>query len=990
MKPTSSRATGRAGAGAIALAILLAGTAASQPQPVVEQSKDTNSDSELLNFVQTRMFRFVVERGNGDLSRGSGVLIGIVKAQSPGELDVATFATVYHVVQGAKRLRILDYAGRQLAESTDKTECYAARNCDLAYVKLPLRPSRVAEYHVMPLEPQISFPVASVKPREKLTGMAFGFSREGALLIDYSRIEFLGKVTAGLLPGLVDQSSEPDADDLSPASLPLQLLTDEATLEGMSGGLVLDRHKRFGGLVFGRMTDRFNLIIPAEQVTGTWDKARSEGVRDRWKPLKDSSFERPSLFAGGQGDLGIAFVDKMDWGTVEGLSVLFQGDPSLAIGKFQEIVVEPPKTGPNAPDLELIVDWRETLPDDRSSIDFSLDGRRISWNKDQPERIPLAGRTGERLLIVSKASGRVNDFEIGGLLAASKINLIFKQDGRSFRRVIRSLPRIVQRYPIYVTIRNGSPLANPVLVDASRPPANARIAVRLDYVEALLRQAPLLLRVTHGPDDKGSLFDGVFELDRDKGWDINMISPQRLGLTMRGRAKINRARYQAFGLGLVLEDDPKKPLRPPMDLEVRGRLQFPADLGDFYVSARATGTAGIESFRLDLGNGLSLDASGLLRCLFTCYVNNRLLLPEDPKSPERDEIKGFLANMGLMAPRDWSLEPRQILIVPASNGLRWIVATMRLDRMAAPRSDLKPNLMSSGRGPELLSPPIEADGVVFDLTARDVPGILVARFPGLPSSNPLVAESLSSATIREVRLTTSPPPDLTGDTLHGESVEPIPLQDDNGRKLAERIRTVFGKSVRRGRSVLAITSGHDLARRALERALNRQGLALHSEGDGVLRLLADSDPKGSQVYLKTERGTCQFSTPKDQVIDLGGGNTLKNARLVVTQLDSSSRVDQDWIKARLAALLEIGTLKFGSIELQELSGDVTATLDTSTDKIASMTVDIRAGRALIAGRGPVALTPFKDFRVDVGRDLSFRFDQKQLMEILVQQVIGLP
>ncbi len=992
---------GRSASVSLTLGIFVLWPLALLAQPPTDGDQTQATNSQLLAFAKTRVFKFVVETPEGT-KVGSGILVKFEK--TTGKQDTGTFVTVYHVLQGARNITIVGHDGRTLAKSspTSIASGYAARNRELAFVRLKLQPENCLEFHETSTVSRFEGPVGLLGPKEKPTGIAFGYSQEGTIPLDYSRIEFLGTIRAGDLPGLIDESVEADPLQLAPSNLLLRLLTDQATMAGMSGGLVLDRRERFGGLVFGRRTDKYNLIIPAEEVDATWNRAKSSP--DLWKPLDTGLFSDRSFFAGGQGSSDRVDIDRIDWGTSDSLTVLLGADPSQAIGQFQEIVFEPPKSGPHASDLELYVDENGTLPDEKHGLEFSLDGRRLPWSRRVPGkgpdllRIPLGERTGERLLIVVKETGRVNDLELGGLFASSKIDLTFRQDGKAFRRLIRSLPRIIQRYPIFVTIRNGSPLAAlnrrsigvATTEAATKPPANARIAIRLDFVEAVLRRAPLLLRMRHGPDEKGSEFKGFFEMDHEKGWDVNRVSPQRVGLVMRGQVRIQKARYQAFGIAVQRNED-----ADPFHLEIRGRLQFPPDLGNFFFSARASGTAGNEPFRIELSKDLSLDVGGFLRSVFTCYVNNQLLLPTDPRAQSRDKVNEFIAQVGLSAEPDWSLEPRQILVVPGDDGFPWIVATARLE----PKDKREPNskLIRTSSHSEgspmpdinLLQPPDAPSGVVFDISAREIPAIAIAHFPGLGRVNPIVEEVLSPSTIGDIRLTSSL---LPGTSLGAspDKIDAIPVQDDDGKRLAARIRAVFTETVQGGGSALDVTVGHDLARRTLQRALGRPNLDLQSDGSGVLHVSAVSRPGSSRVDLNVEGGSCAFATPRDKVIDLGDGASLKDARLVVSQLDAGGTGDQNRVKARLAALVDVGYLKFGAVEFLGLSGGITGVIDTGEAELAQLRLEIRGGRALISGKGPVALGPIKDIRVTISREGTFRFDKAQLMDILVKQLLGVP
>ena len=60
-----------------------------------------------------------------------------------------------------------------------------------------------------------------------------------------------------------------------------RLLGNQATLEGMSGGLAIDHNRGFAGLIYGRRLDQFNLVIPADAVLHVRERAaRPQGPLD--------------------------------------------------------------------------------------------------------------------------------------------------------------------------------------------------------------------------------------------------------------------------------------------------------------------------------------------------------------------------------------------------------------------------------------------------------------------------------------------------------------------------------------------------------------------------------------------------------------------------------------------------------------------------------------------------------------------------------------
>jgi hypothetical protein len=289
--------TGRAVVGSTVLIILLlAGTVAAQP---LNANPAANSNN-LSTSARARVFRFVVERPNCQ-SVGSGVLLRVDKSE---KADLATFVTVYHVLQGMKGFGIYDFDGRLLAKSTDQTECYVARSRHLAFVRLSLESG--SEVMVKDLEPGNLSEWSDDPGRPRPVGLAVGFGflskteingRVEAELLE-RRIEALCEVGGKDIEGLVVPSIKPNNDDLplgaTPGTTRIRLLTGE-TLPEMDGGLVLDRHRGFVGLILGRWKE-YTLSISTEIIFSIWNESRDPTVRGRWKAFKLSPFNSPSLF----------------------------------------------------------------------------------------------------------------------------------------------------------------------------------------------------------------------------------------------------------------------------------------------------------------------------------------------------------------------------------------------------------------------------------------------------------------------------------------------------------------------------------------------------------------------------------------------------------------------------------------------------------------------------------------------------------------------
>src|SRR5262249_36971683 len=151
-------------------------------------------------------------------------------------------------------------------------------------------------------------------------GIAFGFSQERTLPIDYSEIEFPGPAGADELKLIRDAEVKLRPGEQTAFNMTFQLVSRDVTFHGMSGGLVVDRAWHFAGLVFGRRLDRYNIIIPADTVLGTLDRA---GAPQQWPEFGPASFEGLSPFKGtGAEDSDASIPDRIDWGTIDGLIVL--------------------------------------------------------------------------------------------------------------------------------------------------------------------------------------------------------------------------------------------------------------------------------------------------------------------------------------------------------------------------------------------------------------------------------------------------------------------------------------------------------------------------------------------------------------------------------------------------------------------------------------------------------------------------------------------
>ena len=217
---------------------------------------------------------------------------------------------------------------------------------------------------------------------------------------------------------------------------------------------------------------------------------------------------------------------------------------------------------------------------------------------------------------------------------------------------------ITQTYPLYVTIRTPMP------PEPKGPASGLRIAIRLDYLEALLNRVPFDIRVAGADGDqaeksRSSKFDGVFHLGKGGGAAGNGLAAAAPSRGNRGsRAEggpIPRtddlsarrsSRSARVGVGV------HRPGTAPVPLRHAAREARGAGVG-LGLSARAIGTRGTGSWRVDLGGvkDVSLDIGGILRHLFTCYVNKQLIAADQPHLVNQALLRPFFNALGLGAPR---------------------------------------------------------------------------------------------------------------------------------------------------------------------------------------------------------------------------------------------------------------------------------------------------------------------------------------------------
>ena len=224
-------------------------------------------------------------------ARGSAV---IVSAEPPENPRVLVVATAYHVLIRALNVSVYAHSDeRPIAMLVGNSRCFVDRSRELAFleVKLDVAPPELGRI-------DMSGPGPRADGQGKVPGMAFGYARFHTLALESSQVNFWGLLDAGTL-GIVRETVKGlTGDDIWPQDMRFRLLGNQATLEGMSGGL--GRRSRSG-------LRRAYLRSAARPVQSGHPRQRSPprlgAARDPQRSRLDDSdarpFKLPGFYEGG-------------------------------------------------------------------------------------------------------------------------------------------------------------------------------------------------------------------------------------------------------------------------------------------------------------------------------------------------------------------------------------------------------------------------------------------------------------------------------------------------------------------------------------------------------------------------------------------------------------------------------------------------------------------------------------------------------------------
>ena len=334
-------------------------------------------------------------------------------------------------------------------------------------------------------------------------------------------------------------------------------LRRENTLPGMSGGPVVvpgaaKRPPRFAGVIFARILDTAGLCIAAESV----DRLFKEGKA--YVPFSPTAFTAPAPFVESKSiPLHTASgTDRtqMKWESFEQWGLLLSpGQESRAfLGEFQEIrrdVAAYVKDGLGKP-MEVKVD----APD----CELSLNGDAV--------KSPVTLVPGENLLVLRRSKKidkpTVNDF----IFNQNTLDATIRNGGAEWLTVTRSLPAVIEKYEIFITLVNEAPDAkkdDKPVEDSFRPLPGAadEIVQHLDaswHIDVL------------DPRTKSRAEIDV-SLDRrpDKNIEISRLSAQTMDVQLPLVIDVKQLNVRSYGLNIT----PVKANGKPMHLTVWFRVQ---------------------------------------------------------------------------------------------------------------------------------------------------------------------------------------------------------------------------------------------------------------------------------------------------------------------------------------------------------------------------------------------------------------------------------
>jgi hypothetical protein len=666
--------------------------------PVSPLVADEKAETAARDYAKPRVFQLKTDKGSG-----TAVLLKL-------DGQVGYFATCYHVLHGAKEFKIYPSGGKgNLVTDNAKAQILPQRDLDLVLIKAELPKDDT----IKPLDP-LDANMASHKDEDPIDGFVFGVAGIMSRQMYTSAVRIQQIEWADNLTGVIDLQFTRERRKRQGARLEVRSLGKEMTYAGMSGGLVVDKDRRFAGLLLGRMPEpnAIPLMITARQVKEVLDSAA-----DKWAAFAVLGDLPPYDATVLQRMLEPWPVSEINWNSYDAWVRAFESDPLQFLEAFQEVRLDL---------TDLRVNARNPKNQTSEQLQVQLNGEQQvqllvnGISLQAGERIDL--QRGENLIILTKpaVSGAGGKFDVTDLMLPNPLDVSLRLGAKGEEETVfqlkRSLPRVIQGYSVYLTIENGPP-------DPGKGYA-ARLAVPLDYLEEVINHTPFVLPFGDGDRRSGSEFRGTARPNGERPVKLKYVSPQTLDVSTELGIEVTTA--QANFAGVKLMAKPQK-----ATIQMTGRVQFPGSPKSlFFVCARAMAASGADKqFVLPLfGDELTVDASGLLRELLVCYTNTRLLRPNNPRTPGPADLHDFLRSAGLMSDDDaWRLVPARLQLVrddrPKSEKA-WAVVTFQLHHKGKPVAVKNP--------PPLLPHVKVRDDVAAELVLAEFPpAALAALHPAL-------------------------------------------------------------------------------------------------------------------------------------------------------------------------------------------------------------------------------------------------------------------
>lgn len=624
---------------------------------------------------------------------GSAVLL---ESGTDGHL----FVTCYHVVQGANEFQLYDRSDR-IVFSSDKVtvEAFGAPDYDLAFLRIK------GDLDGVPA-------TALAEKKDRPTrALAVGYP-----FYDRSLLESVPVTVITDEKGPRTRTAQSLGVMRGNSELKFQLLRQEPTAKGMSGGLVVDHEGQFIGLVFGRLENTVGLSIPASQVSEVLAKALKE---KQFKPFpKEEAFALVQPFTAVAtrhfSDDAAVYESSLSFRSFEHWNELF-ADASQFHSEFQEVsldladITKPSGDAAREPrQLALRLDaatfrnaddklkvWINGYEETISKSDFD---KAVATRKSRTLDLSQHLRSGENLVILSKETAKEPGLRLNRLDESNEINIWVDVEGVPQYHLVRSLPAVVQNYAVYLTVQHGE--EDVLQSEQGERNANLRVALRSDVVATIFNGAPLKRELSIGDSLAGSFVEGEIQVvrpEKEISWAdyqplvqegdfsptgfvaLRRHTDQTMDLSTLGFGRVEQARLSLQGINLKV---------PGQDLQflLQSRVQAVRTKDGYVVvprsvSGRLARRQDGHRFELPLfgDSGITVDIGAVIQEALLSWVNNDILHPSAPQSLSKRTLDEFYRSTRIdrLSPTA-KVSLSRMMIRPGKQS-DWIIFTFAVD-----------------------------------------------------------------------------------------------------------------------------------------------------------------------------------------------------------------------------------------------------------------------------------------------------------------------